>query len=51
VYGERMGAYYKGFVSEEARSHGFTLDELRAWKPAAMTTRRARKKAAAVSEG
>jgi hypothetical protein len=35
VYGERMGAYYKGFVSEEARSHGFTLDDLRAWKPAA----------------
>lgn len=51
VYGERMGAYYKGFVSEEARSHGFTLDDLRAWKPAAMTTRRARKKASAVSEG
>jgi hypothetical protein len=29
VYGERMGAYYKGFVSEEARAHGFTLDDLR----------------------
>lgn len=46
VYGERMGAYYKGFVSEEARSHGFTLDDLRAWKPAAGPVRRGRRKAA-----
>ena len=45
VYGERMGAYYKGFVSEEARSHGFTLDDLRAWKPAAGPVRRGRGKA------
>jgi hypothetical protein len=33
VYGERMGHYYKGFVAEEARAQGFTLDDLRAWKP------------------
>jgi hypothetical protein len=45
VYGERMGAYYKGFVSEEARSHGFTLDDLRAWKPAAGPVRRGRRRA------
>jgi hypothetical protein len=45
VYGERMGAYYKGFVSEEARMHGFTLDELRSWKPAATPTRRGRRQA------
>ena len=44
VYGERMGAYYKGFVSEEARAHGFTLDDLRAWKPAATSAKRGRKK-------
>lgn len=44
VYGERMGAYYKGFVSEEARSHGFTLDDLRAWKPAVTAAKRGRKK-------
>lgn len=44
VFGERMGAYYKGFVSEEARSHGFTLDDLRAWKPAVTTATRGRKK-------
>ena len=47
VYGERMGAYYKGFVSEEARSHGFTLDDLRAWKPAVTAAKRGRKKASA----
>jgi len=47
VYGERMGAYYKGFVSEEARAHGFTLDNLRAWKPAVAAAKRGRKKASA----
>jgi hypothetical protein len=45
VYGERMGTYYKGFVSEEARSHGFTLDDLRGWKPAAGPVRRGRRRA------
>ncbi len=44
VFGERMGAYYKGFVSEEARGHGFTLDDLRAWKPAVTSAKRERKK-------
>ena len=47
VYGERMGAYYKSFVSEEARSHGFTLDDLRAWKPTIVATKRGRKRTAA----
>jgi hypothetical protein len=42
-----MGAYYKGFVSEEARSHGFTLDDLKNWKPIATAAKRGRKKAAA----
>jgi len=44
VFGERMGHYYKGFVTEEARALGFTLDDLRAWKPAATATKRGRKK-------
>jgi len=44
VYGERMGHYYKGFVSEEARAQGFTLDDLRAWKPAVTAATRGRKK-------
>ena len=46
VYGERMGHYYKSFVSEEARAQGFTLDHLKAWKPVpAVAAKRARKKA------
>lgn len=44
VYGERMGHYYKGFVSEEARAQGFTLDDLKAWKPLVATPTRGRKK-------
>ncbi len=44
VYGERMGHYYKGFVSEEARAQGFTLDDLKAWKPAVVAATRGRKK-------
>ncbi len=46
VFGERMGTYYKGFVTEEARTLGFTLDELRAWKPAVVAAKRGRKKTA-----
>jgi hypothetical protein len=45
VFGERMGTYYKGFVAEEARTLGFTLDDLRAWKPAVVAAKRGRKKA------
>jgi hypothetical protein len=47
VYGERMGHYYKGFVSEEARAQGFTLDDLRAWKPVVTAAARGRRRAAA----
>ena len=50
VFGERMGTYYRSFVSEEARALGFTLDDLRTWKPAVVTAKRGRKKAAAASE-
>jgi len=45
-FGERMGNYYRGFVTEEARALGFTLDDLRAWKPAVVATKRGRKRAA-----
>ncbi|MDI1269465.1 MAG: BREX-2 system adenine-specific DNA-methyltransferase PglX [Polaromonas sp.] len=44
VYGERMDHYYKGFVTEEARAQVFTQDDLRAWKPAATTATRGRRK-------
>ena len=45
-FGERMGSYYQGFVADEARAAGFTLDDLRAWKPAEPANKRGRKKAA-----
>jgi hypothetical protein len=45
VYGERMGDYYGAFVSDEARSLGFTVDDLRAWKPAVVAAKRSRRKA------
>jgi hypothetical protein len=47
VFGERMGHYYKGFVTEEARAQGFTLDDLRAWKPVVTTAARGRRRTAA----
>ncbi|CAN5467367.1 BREX-2 system adenine-specific DNA-methyltransferase PglX [soil metagenome] len=50
VYGERMGDYYQSFVAEEARAQGFTLEDLRAWKPAAVVNARGRRKATAASE-
>ena len=45
LYGERMGAYYAGFVQDQARELGFTLEELRGWKPVAVVARRGRRKA------
>ncbi len=45
-FGARMGDYYESFVTDEARALEFTLDDLRAWKPAATMAKRGRKKAA-----
>lgn len=45
-HNERMGDYYAGFVADEARALGFTADDLRAWKPAVVATKRGRKRAA-----
>lgn len=42
AFGARMGDYYRSFVTEEARALGFTLDDLRAWKPVAQATRKGR---------
>ena len=33
--GERLGAYFQGFVAEEARAIGKSVDDLRAWRPEA----------------
>jgi hypothetical protein len=45
VHRDRMGDYYRDFVSDEARALGFTLDDLRAWKPAVVAAKRGRRKA------
>lgn len=42
VHSERMGNYYRGFVTEEARTLGFTLDDLRNWVPAKVIAKRGR---------
>ncbi len=41
--GQRMGDYFARFVEEEARRHGRTLDDLRAWRPEASVRHRGRK--------
>jgi hypothetical protein len=41
-----MGVYFEGFVQDEARQMGKTLEEVRAWQPAMKPTRRTRRKAA-----
>jgi len=46
-FGARMGDYYESFVTDEVRALQFTLDDLRAWKPAATAARRGRKRSAA----
>lgn len=49
TYGERMGTYYRGFVNDEARGLGFTLDDLRAWEPVTAPAKRRRRTAAQLS--
>lgn len=45
-FGEHMGDYYDGFVRDEARAHGVTLEQLREWKPPVMAARRGRRRSA-----
>lgn len=45
VHATRMGNYFESFVADEARGMGFTLDELRAWRPAEVPLRRGRRRA------
>lgn len=49
AYGERMSTYYRGFVVEETRALGLTLDDLRGWRPTVSAGRRGRRKAAATT--
>ncbi len=41
--GDRMGNYFDGFVQDEARAMGVTVDELRAWRPQAPVRGRRRR--------
>jgi uncharacterized protein DUF7008/Eco57I restriction-modification methylase len=43
AFGIGMGDYFAGFVDEEARGLGFTLDDVRAWQPPARNSRRSRR--------
>lgn len=43
-FGERMGDYYDGFVRDEAKALGVTLEALRVWKPAVTAARRGRRR-------
>ena len=43
----QMGDYFEGFIQEEARQMGKTLEEIKAWKPPQRTARRRRKTASA----
>jgi len=42
--GARMGDYFEGFVADEAKSLGLTLDDLRTWQPV-VQARRTRRRA------
>jgi hypothetical protein len=43
THGERMGDYYHSFITEEARSLGYTLTDLSAWQPAPTPSARGRR--------
>ena len=44
-FGLPMGDYFEGFVQEEARNLGLTLDEIKEWQPPERAKGRGRKKA------
>jgi hypothetical protein len=43
-FGMAMGDYFEGFIQEEARQMGKTLEEIKSWKPPQRTGTRRRKK-------
>lgn len=44
-FGMQMGDYFEGFIQEEARQMGKTIDEIRAWEPIKRTVRQRKKRA------
>jgi len=49
-FGERMGDYYEGFLSEEMRMLDVTKDDLLAWEPPAVPKKKAAKKKTAAKK-
>jgi len=45
-HGARMGDYFEGFVQDETRALGTTVEALRAWRPVVTTARKSRRVAA-----
>ena len=45
-FGVRMGEYFEGFLQEESRQMGLTLEQIRAWAPPQRSGGRGRKKSA-----
>jgi hypothetical protein len=43
-FGVPMGEYFEGFIQEESRNMGKTLDEIKAWQPPQRSRGRAAKK-------
>lgn len=43
VYSQRMDEVYEGFVAEEAKGLGMTVDEIKAWQPPKKTGRKKKK--------
>jgi hypothetical protein len=50
-YGVAMGDYYEGFVQDEARQMGRTIEEVRAWQPPTKKTSRKAAKPQSKKEG
>ena len=44
-FGVRMGDYFDGFLQEESRQMGLTLDQIRAWQPPQRSGGRGRRRA------
>jgi hypothetical protein len=44
-FGMQMGDYFEGFIQEEARQMGKTIDEIKAWEPIKKAVRRRKKRA------
>jgi hypothetical protein len=44
-FGMPMGEYFEGFLQEESRNFGLSLDEIKAWQPPQRASGRGRRRA------